>query len=103
MPITAEQAALGTREKIEYFLGAVAAWHYDQQIKEELAVSSKLCARIVNNFKIGAILTVDAMRHLLNFEYTGAEINAAAGELVEHGYLKHMEYKGYQYVAAPPQ
>jgi hypothetical protein len=34
MPITAEQAALGTREKIAYFLGAVAAWKYDQHMRE---------------------------------------------------------------------
>jgi len=34
MPITTAQAALGMREQIEYFLGAVAAWHDDQQMKE---------------------------------------------------------------------
>lgn len=34
MSITAEHAAFGTREKIDYFLGAVAAWKYDQHLRE---------------------------------------------------------------------
>jgi hypothetical protein len=42
MPITAEQAAPGTREKIAYFLGALAAWHYDQQ-KQEAGADASAC------------------------------------------------------------
>jgi hypothetical protein len=49
MPITTKQAALGTREKIEYFLGAVAAWLYDQQMKEEVAGSSPKDVRAAKN------------------------------------------------------
>ena len=40
MPISPEQAALVRRERISYFLGAVAAWHYDHQMNEELGVPS---------------------------------------------------------------
>jgi hypothetical protein len=62
MPITAEQAALGPREKIEYFLGAVTAWHYDQQMKEASAGFSLEEVWIRNNLKEEHISSPEEVR-----------------------------------------